>query len=766
MDPSLLASIAVPNTAAVQRRPRSVQSALAAIGEDEVENEGMFTEKQSDEVVEGFKKLQLSSALIGASPHFGDDVRKSVEGTRKFLESLFPYGGSGEKSEITDADLLEVLQTVKDVAEKRGRSVDYVLRVLNQSKSQSGDLIVEAVEGPLKGRIWMLKPTEVDRITIARSNRATIPLVQDEFVHRMNEDGVGHAEIKWDESRQMFVLEHVCLREQSNPTFVVPPPDSGVSKGEEGEEEGKLLVQKGTPLAIQDKSLVILGATTLKMKLPDLSMDAKEIFKLKLEIALAWYDSKEEGSRIRLSETTMDMLKDDMAAADIRKEDRIAILEGYGWTDDEFFNGIQAKEEEAQARKKEEEKKKVMAMFGSRVHQLIGVWEKSGPPGSRSPMNQQYKDWPLERVHKYGIPMDFFNGVLNEKGWTLADWYRGWPNEEEVARNKASSSSRDLDELKRLINERLTQTFVFSDEDKRRVSKLMAESNIPEPTLRAILSQHGWTIDDFKRGRKGKYDPKYYRMIAYAQKYWPEALEQVSDKGDRFILLDMQQINARLSNVEGLSDFESRALTDMKAEASDVSNRFFAANRDAKWRLNMMNVRVLVNEGMREKFLAKAGEFESAGVPVQPSLLYHGTNNLAIRNIAKMNFLHPDVVKKLSKKEKQNLGIKVLDNGYFGKGIYFGFSSDYAHLYVRKYHRQQNEPFRMLMCKVLPGNKYKVNSKDKKVFGDGCKKGFHSHESVEGNELVVFHPDQVMVTHVVQYEEVLTQSVNEEKPVK
>lgn len=132
----------------------------------------------------------------------------------------------------------------------------------------------------------------------------------------------------------------------------------------------------------------------------------------------------------------------------------------------------------------------------------------------------------------------------------------------------------------------------------------------------------------------------------------------------------------------------------------------------------------------------------------------------------------------------------MLDSGYFGSGIYFGYTSDYANLYVRKYHRQKSQPLRMLRClvrfyslkhridgeriesdhsfeKVLSGRSYQVNEKkDKRIQGEGCRTGFESHVSVQGNELVVFDPDQILITHVIEYSETLTQQVAEEDPIK
>jgi len=55
----------------------------------------------------------------------------------------------------------------------------------------------------------------------------------------------------------------------------------------------------------------------------------------------------------------------------------------------------------------------------------------------------------------------------------------------------------------------------------------------------------------------------------------------------------------------------------------------------------------------------------------------------------------------------------------------------------------------VLLCKLLPGKAYKCT---KRMDGQGCMKGHHSHTSPKGNEVVIFDPDQILPRYVVYFE--------------
>jgi hypothetical protein len=147
---------------------------------------------------------------------------------------------------------------------------------------------------------------------------------------------------------------------------------------------------------------------------------------------------------------------------------------------------------------------------------------------------------------------------------------------------------------------------------------------------------------------------------------------------------------------------------------------------------------IVVNRDLQEKYRAKKSELTAAGSDVNEVLAFHGTSRPSIEGIAKTGFLPPTklpsekdsnsgggggkkpakaaasykVVKNKKKKittttsksknkkkvvvsEEEELDITVLDDGFFGKGIYFSIYSDYAMWYSEE--RQSDQ---ILLCKV------------------------------------------------------------------
>jgi len=87
--------------------------------------------------------------------------------------------------------------------------------------------------------------------------------------------------------------------------------------------------------------------------------------------------------------------------------------------------------------------------------------------------------------------------------------------------------------------------------------------------------------------------------------------------------------------------------------------------------------------------------------------------------------------------------VKILDEGYFGKGIYFSTFSDYAMWYSAE--RESNQ---ILMCKLLPGKQFQCSER---MDGKSGEKGFHSHLSPAGNEVIVFKPCQILPRYIITF---------------
>ena len=90
-----------------------------------------------------------------------------------------------------------------------------------------------------------------------------------------------------------------------------------------------------------------------------------------------------------------------------------------------------------------------------------------------------------------------------------------------------------------------------------------------------------------------------------------------------------------------------------------------------------------------------------------------------------------DVLKKKapnkSKQPKKIKKVKLLDDGFFGKGIYLSFYADYAMFYS-----EERKSDQVLLSQVLPGKTFKCAGR---MDGADCQKGYHSHYSPKGNEV-------------------------------
>lgn len=71
--------------------------------------------------------------------------------------------------------------------------------------------------------------------------------------------------------------------------------------------------------------------------------------------------------------------------------------------------------------------------------------------------------------------------------------------------------------------------------------------------------------------------------------------------------------------------------------------------------------------------------------------------------------------------------MKLLDDGFFGKGIYLSFYADYAMFYS-----EERKSDQVLLSQVLPGKSFRCSGR---MDGADCQKGYHSHYSPKGNEV-------------------------------
>jgi hypothetical protein len=110
--------------------------------------------------------------------------------------------------------------------------------------------------------------------------------------------------------------------------------------------------------------------------------------------------------------------------------------------------------------------------------------------------------------------------------------------------------------------------------------------------------------------------------------------------------------------------------------------------------------------------------------------------------------LHPDDIAKLNKgkgkgKAKAKKKIEVLDDGYFGSGIYFSFYSDYAMWYS-----EERDSSQILLCKLLTGRTFKCEGR---MDGKPCMDGYDSHFSPKGNEIIMFASAGCLPRYIIKF---------------
>jgi len=181
---------------------------------------------------------------------------------------------------------------------------------------------------------------------------------------------------------------------------------------------------------------------------------------------------------------------------------------------------------------------------------------------------------------------------------------------------------------------------------------------------------------------------------------------------------------------------------------------FYETMSKAQANFTVNKIGIVVNSKTKRIYTEKklAIQEEMKGHDFEEAWGFHGTSSDSIQKICASNFLHPNNLKPAAQKGKKNAAkhnmkekpVELLDDGYFGKGIYFTTFSDYALWYSEERNSDQ-----VLLSKLLPGKSYKCTQR---MDGQGLKKGYHSHISPKGNEIVIFDPDQILPRYIIYFE--------------
>ena len=167
--------------------------------------------------------------------------------------------------------------------------------------------------------------------------------------------------------------------------------------------------------------------------------------------------------------------------------------------------------------------------------------------------------------------------------------------------------------------------------------------------------------------------------------------KEVYDKPDGFKIITIKKEDANKSK-ERLHTF-SKVCTKFYETMSKSQGKKLILQVNMQANYTVTEVGVVVNSKLFHKYRAKKLQLiQKLGGEVKEDWGFHGTSRDSITKIANTNFLHPDDLKKLNmaaakddgkkgkgkKKPVKAKPIELLDDGYFGKGIYFTKFADYA----------------------------------------------------------------------------------------
>eukprot|EP01087_Luapelamoeba_hula_P013060 TRINITY_DN3710_c0_g1_i1.p1 TRINITY_DN3710_c0_g1~~TRINITY_DN3710_c0_g1_i1.p1 ORF type:complete len:336 (+),score=63.11 TRINITY_DN3710_c0_g1_i1:506-1513(+) len=291
-----------------------------------------------------------------------------------------------------------------------------------------------------------------------------------------------------------------------------------------------------------------------------------------------------------------------------------------------------------------------------------------------------------------------------------------------------------------------------------------------------VLSKSKITVEERRmlRGFRRTFGISDQEHIGILKEFdWSEDQYEDGEKPDTSVELDEEL--AILQSPSGFGIIKLRREDKMNEQKenvfSRVNTRFYETMSKAQANYRIKEVWVIVNRNIKETFEDKKSEFKSQGKDINEIYAFHGSTRESIMAIANTNFFRPDELpqvddkptpkvknkgkgagkgksskaggSKKTKGKKKNK-VEVLDDGFFGKGIYFSLYSDYALWYSEE--RQSDQ---ILLCKLVRGNSYQCSGR---MDGAGQHDGADCHYSPKGNEIILFDPAQVVPRYIITFE--------------
>jgi len=272
------------------------------------------------------------------------------------------------------------------------------------------------------------------------------------------------------------------------------------------------------------------------------------------------------------------------------------------------------------------------------------------------------------------------------------------------------STRPQLQKYRELLQSNLTGSNKLTIELKRSLQKYRNDNGISLPEHLQLLCQFGWTPDEYDIGEK---EP-----------------EEVELEIEREVLKDPQ-------------GFKIIKLTPAHANSSEenvwakAATKFFQTMKKAQGKFHIVELGVIINTRLRRNYEQKKKLYiQSSEARANIQWGFHGTTAQSILAISKEGFKHPD---DLAKKK----GVSLLDDGYFGRGIYFSLYSDYAMWYSEE--RGSNQ---VLLCSLLPGLTFQCTER---MDGSDRQAGFDSHYSPKGHEIILFESAQILPRYIITF---------------
>eukprot|EP01114_Cavostelium_apophysatum_P021747 TRINITY_DN7671_c0_g1_i1.p1 TRINITY_DN7671_c0_g1~~TRINITY_DN7671_c0_g1_i1.p1 ORF type:complete len:605 (+),score=132.91 TRINITY_DN7671_c0_g1_i1:31-1845(+) len=273
--------------------------------------------------------------------------------------------------------------------------------------------------------------------------------------------------------------------------------------------------------------------------------------------------------------------------------------------------------------------------------------------------------------------------------------------EEKKERPRSSSNGNDAD-----IAKSLQQAFAEAEEQASKRKKAEDEAKAQEAIIKMLLEEK--EAAEKKSADLQKVSVELDRLYLPGEK---EALEGAVMK--KFDLYPQRS-------------FENDAGTIHFRTAESQFYRLLSPGS----KYEVTKVEYIVNPLLYRKFqarrlkLAENMEWQDT----KPILCFHGTNDKNIDSIVKNNF------------DMERIGKNTGNMGVFGKGIYFSESPSYSMGYV-------GGGTRIMLCQVLIGRSYKTGG----CMGASLQKGYDSHISTCGNEIVIYDVDSILPSYIVHY---------------